>query len=115
VEQLSQSEIEAELVEQGDFSDLSDDVQLVVYRVAQEALSNAARHSEAEHVKVTLSRADGRVELEVADDGSGFAFDKSQRGLGIDGMRERALLIGAALNVESRPGQGTTVRLKVGV
>jgi two-component system sensor histidine kinase UhpB len=64
---------------------------------------------------VTLSRADGRVELEVADDGSGFAFDKSQRGLGIDGMRERALLIGAALNVESRPGQGTTVRLKVGV
>ena len=115
VEQLSQSEIEAELVERGDFSDLSGDVQLVVYRVAQEALSNAVRHSEAEHVKVTLSRSDGSVELEVADDGSGFAFDRSEAGLGIAGMRERALLIGAALNVESRPGQGTTVRLKVGV
>jgi two-component system sensor histidine kinase UhpB len=114
VEQLSQSEIKAELVERGDFSDLGSDVQLVVYRVAQEALSNAVRHSEAEHVKVTLSRSDGSVELEVADDGSGFAFDRSEAGLGIAGMRERALLIGASLNVESRPGQGTTVRLRVG-
>jgi two-component system sensor histidine kinase UhpB len=113
VDQLSQSEIEAELVERGDFSDLGNDVQLVVYRVAQEALSNAARHSEAKHVTVTLSRSDGRVELEVADDGSGFAFDKSERGLGIAGMRERALLIGAALDVESRPGQGTTVKLAI--
>jgi two-component system sensor histidine kinase UhpB len=113
VEQLSQSEIEAELIEEGDFSDLSGDVQLVVYRVAQEALSNAVRHSEAEHVKVTLSRSDGSVELGVPHDGSGFAFDRSESGLGIAGMRERALLIGAALNVESRPGQGTTVRLKV--
>jgi two-component system sensor histidine kinase UhpB len=113
VKQLSQSETKAELVEQGDFSDLSDDVQLVVYRVAQEALSNAARHSEAQHVTVTLSRSNGSVELEVADDGSGFAFDRSEAGLGIAGMRERALLIGASLNVESRPGQGTTVKLTI--
>jgi two-component system sensor histidine kinase UhpB len=115
VEQLSQSEIEAELIEEGDFSDLSGDVQLVVYRVAQEALSNAARHSEAKHIMVRLRRSDGGVELEVADDGSGFAFDESERGLGIAGMRERALLIGAALDVESRPGQGTRVKLAVDV
>jgi two-component system sensor histidine kinase UhpB len=114
VEQLAHGEIEAEFSADGDLSDLSDDAQLVVYRVAQEALSNAARHSGAAHVGVTLRRReDGGVELEVADDGRGFAFDESERGLGIAGMRERALLIGGELTIESRPDRGTTVRLTV--
>jgi two-component system sensor histidine kinase UhpB len=115
VEQLARGEIEAGLSAEGDVSDLSDDAQLVVYRVAQEALSNAARHSGAGHVAVTLRRSDagGGVELEVADDGRGFAFDESEGGLGIGGMRERALLIGGELTIESRPGHGTTVRLIV--
>jgi len=107
-------EIATSLDVEGDFSDLGDDAQLVVYRVAQEALSNAARHSGAGRVEVRLRRTDGGgVVLEVADDGRGFAFDESQRGLGIGGMRERALLIGAELAIESRPGHGTTVRLTV--
>ena len=106
-------EIETSLEVDGDFSDLGGDAQLVVYRVAQEALSNAARHSGAGRVEVRLKRTDGGVTLEVADDGRGFAFDESQRGLGIGGMRERALLIGADLTIESRPGAGTTVRLVV--
>jgi two-component system, NarL family, sensor histidine kinase UhpB len=117
-------EIETALEVGGDFSDLGDDAQLVVYRVAQEALSNAARHSGAGRVVVRLRRtpsteADpssaegGGVLLEVSDDGCGFAFDESQRGLGIGGMRERALLIGAELTIESRPGHGTTIRLAV--
>ena len=88
-------------------------MQLVVYRVAQEALVNAARHSGASHVDVTLERCDGRVRLVVADDGSGFAFAQQGKGLGLDGMRERALLVGGALQVDSRPGKGTTVRLEV--
>jgi two-component system, NarL family, sensor histidine kinase UhpB len=114
VEQLGRGEIEAELSVDGDFSDLGNDAQLVVYRVAQEALSNVARHSGAKHVEVRLRRAEsGGVVLEVADDGRGFAFDESQRGLGIGGMRERALLVGAELTTESRPGHGTTVRLNV--
>ena len=114
VEQLGRGEIEASLMTEGDFSDLGDDAQLVVYRVAQEALSNAARHSGAEHVAVRLRRRDsGGVELEVVDDGRGFAFDESEGGLGIAGMRERALLIGGELTIESRPGAGTTVRLEV--
>jgi two-component system, NarL family, sensor histidine kinase UhpB len=105
---------EASLDVDGIFSDLDDDAQLVVYRVAQEALSNAARHSGASRIEVRLRRAGGdEVVLEVADDGRGFAFDESQRGLGIGGMRERALLIGAELTIESRPEHGTTVRLTV--
>jgi len=114
VEQLSRGEIEATIELDGDFSDLGDDAQLVVYRVAQEALSNAARHSGAGRVEVRLRRLDGGgVELTVADDGDGFAFDDSEGGLGIAGMRERALLIGGDLTIESRPGRGTTVRLTV--
>jgi len=113
VEQLQRSGMSAELATEGDFSDLDDDVQLVVYRVAQEALTNAARHSEAARISVTLRRSGDAVELEVADDGRGFAFEQSERGLGIGGMRERALLIGAELTIESRPGHGTTVRLAI--
>jgi two-component system, NarL family, sensor histidine kinase UhpB len=112
VEQVSRGEIEAGLAVEGDFSDLSDDAQLVVYRVAQEALSNASRHSGAGKVEVRMRRReDGGVVLEVADDGRGFAFDESEGGLGIGGMRERALLVGGELTIESRPGRGTTVRL----
>jgi two-component system, NarL family, sensor histidine kinase UhpB len=114
VEQLARGEIEAELAVEGDFSGLGDDAQLVVYRVAQEALSNAARHSGAGRVEVRLRRGEaGDVELDVADDGRGFAFEESERGLGIAGMRERALLVGGELRIESRPGRGTTVRLTV--
>jgi two-component system, NarL family, sensor histidine kinase UhpB len=114
VEQLSRGEISAEFAAEGDFSDLSNDAQLVVYRVAQEALSNAARHSGASKTSVSLRRReDGGVALDVADDGRGFAFDESESGLGIAGMRERALLVGGELSIESRPGRGTTVHLTV--
>jgi two-component system sensor histidine kinase UhpB len=113
VEQVERPDLEAELTVEGDFASLDDDVQLVVYRVAQEALTNAARHGEATRIAVSLRHTDRGTELEVADDGRGFAFDQSERGLGIGGMRERALLVGGELTIESRPGDGTTVRLLV--
>jgi two-component system sensor histidine kinase UhpB len=114
VEQLSRGEIEAEFAAEGDFSGLDDDTQLVVYRVAQEALSNATRHSGAARIVVTLRHGgDSGVALDIADDGRGFAFDESEGGLGIAGMRERALLIGGELSIESRPDRGTTVHLTV--
>jgi two-component system, NarL family, sensor histidine kinase UhpB len=114
VEQLGGGEIETGFEADGNFSDLPNDAQLVVYRVAQEALSNSARHSGAARVTVRLERREGGgVRLDVADDGRGFAFEKSERGLGIAGMRERALLVGGELTIESRPGAGTTVRLTV--
>jgi two-component system, NarL family, sensor histidine kinase UhpB len=113
VERLGEGEISGTVEIDGDFSDLGDDAQLVVYRVAQEALSNAARHSGAAHVAVTLRRDAKGVELAVADDGRGFAFAESERGLGIGGMRERALLVEGELTIESRPDAGTTVRLTI--
>ena len=95
------------------YSDLSADAQLVVYRVAQESLSNAAQHADAKTIKVSLWRKHGTVELTVEDDGRGFTFDQASRGLGMGGMRERALLVGGDLRIESRPGVGTRVRLLV--
>ena len=113
VDQIAGGEIDAVLTTEGDFSDLAPDVQLVVYRVAQEALFNAARHSGASRVEVSLRREGPRVELEVSDDGAGFAFSEAEGGLGLPGMRERALLVGGEVVIESGPGRGTTVRLTV--
>jgi two-component system sensor histidine kinase UhpB len=92
---------------------LPQDVELVIYRVAQEALTNAARHSDASHIDVHLGRANSDVVLRVADDGKGFTFADETKGLGLSGMRERALLVNGRLEVDSRPGRGTTVRLEV--
>jgi two-component system sensor histidine kinase UhpB len=93
--------------------ELPQEVELVIYRVAQEALTNAARHSGAKRIDVSLGRMDSRVLLEVSDDGSGFAFAEEEKGLGLSGMRERALLVDGTLEIDSRPGRGTTVRLEV--
>jgi two-component system sensor histidine kinase UhpB len=114
VDELSRSSgVRASFESDGDFSDLPADAQLVVYRVAQEALSNAAQHAGAENVLVRLSRDNGQAELTISDDGQGFTFDQTSRGLGLGGMRERALLVGGDLRIESRPEVGTRVRLRV--
>jgi two-component system sensor histidine kinase UhpB len=93
---------------------LEPDEELVVYRVAQEALTNIARHSEARQAWLSLECGDdGRVTLAVGDSGRGFDPATHAGGSGLRGMRERAMLVGAALDVESRPGHGTTVRLRL--
>jgi two-component system, NarL family, sensor histidine kinase UhpB len=93
---------------------LSDEEQLVIYRVTQESLSNVAQHAGATHVDVELSFV-GRTMLRVRDDGGGFrpAFNGRAR-LGLSGMRERALLVGGSLTVFSEPGEGTTIELTMG-
>lgn len=106
-----QSGIRARLETRGDLAALADERQLAVYRVAQEALMNVARHSGAGTVDVTLSAAADGVELRVADDGNGFR--KRGSGLGLDGMAERARLVGGELRIESAPGRGTSVTLRV--
>jgi two-component system sensor histidine kinase UhpB len=91
---------------------VSDDVQLVAYRVAQEALSNAVQHGHPRRVVVRLGGRGGSLELVVADDGGGFDPRNNGSGLGIAGMRERALLCGGSLEVASTPGAGTRVTLR---
>jgi two-component system sensor histidine kinase UhpB len=93
---------------------LSDEEQLVIYRVTQESLSNVAQHSGARHVDVELSFV-GRTVLRVRDDGLGFKISSNGRTrLGVSGMRERALLVGGHLTIFSEPGEGTTIELTMG-
>ena len=89
---------------------LDPDTELVIYRIAQESLTNVARHSRAGHACLSLSREPGLVVLEVTDDGCG---PPGTDGTGILGMRERALLIGARLSITGGPAGGTRVRLAV--
>ena len=109
----AQHGIDTRLSTEGDLSDLGSDQQLVLYRVTQEALNNVARHARAKHVSVQIDRTDGRVALKVKDDGSGFAVRDAERGLGLDGMAERARLIDGEFAVDSTPGSGTTLTLRV--
>jgi len=86
-----------------------------VFRIAQEALQNALRHSGAEHIVVRLRREERRAVLEVADDGAGFepgAVALRSRSLGLTSMEERAERLGGELTIDSSPA-GTTVRLEV--
>lgn len=98
---------------------LAEDVRLTVFRVAQEALSNALRHACPNRVRVELVRTDAWLTLCVCDDGCGFHLDGAlsssateRPGLGLAGMRERARLIGARLTIDSAPGHGTCVTLR---
>jgi two-component system sensor histidine kinase UhpB len=94
---------------------LSPEVELAIYRIAQEALTNAVRHSGAAAARVSLSRRDRELVLRVSDDGSGLPEDVVESG-GLAGMRERAMLIGAELEIvsQSSRGVGVTLRLPLG-
>jgi two-component system sensor histidine kinase UhpB len=111
-ETRGRTDLEASFVSTADLSDVADEVQLVAYRVAQEALSNAIQHGTPLRVDVRLSGREGSLELVVADDGRGFTPGSNGNGLGIAGMRERALLCGGTIDVESAPGAGTRVTLR---
>jgi two-component system sensor histidine kinase UhpB len=91
---------------------LSPDQDLAVYRVAQESLTNVARHAGARQARVELEECDGAVVLRVSDDGCGIpAVHAGATDGGVGGMRERALLAGGRLRVRALPERGTEVRL----
>jgi two-component system sensor histidine kinase UhpB len=94
---------------------LSPEEELVIYRVAQEALTNVARHAGASRVDLELECRDQLIVLTIRDDGRGLSPGSLPSSNGIRGMRERAMLIGANLVIESRPGEGTEVRLAIPV
>jgi len=106
-----QTRIRASFNTRGTPPRLSPEQQLVIYRVTQESLSNIAQHAEANSVDVELSFV-GRTILRISDDGKGFEGGRDG-GLGLSGMRERALLAGGSLAIFSRPGQGTRVELTI--
>jgi signal transduction histidine kinase len=90
----------------------------VLYRVAQEALTNVARHAKASRAEVSIQKLDGAARMEIKDDGKSFQVerilhDNGNKRLGLLGMRERVEMVGGAFAVESAPGQGTTVRVEM--
>jgi two-component system sensor histidine kinase UhpB len=93
------------------------DVELVLYRVVQEALSNVAKHASASNASVSLRGSRNEVTLRIEDDGVGFdAADVTPvdgSGLGLFGMRERLALVGGELEIQSSKGQGTTIVARV--
>lgn len=96
-------------------ADLPPSMKTCLYRIAQEALHNAARHAHADAVRVTVTRANGALRLSVRDDGKGFdPTDRSpSNGIGLISMRERAELVHGELEIRSAPGRGTTVVVSV--
>jgi signal transduction histidine kinase len=85
-----------------------------LYRIAQEALQNVAKHARAQTVELTLEQIGSEVILRIRDDGRGFDADRSYPGhLGLHSMRERAAAVGGALHIQSSPGQGTSVEARL--
>ena len=98
-------------------------VKIALYRVMQEALSNAYRHANVESLDVCLSAEDGWVSLEVVDAGAGFeppqlegpSGTEREEHIGLRGMRDRAQLVGGTIRLTSRPGEGTRIEVRVPV
>jgi signal transduction histidine kinase len=99
-----------------DENDVPESLKIIIFRVLQEALNNAAKHSEANLVHLRLGKTDGSIELAVEDNGKGFeveaalATPSSERGFGLGSMRERTELSGGSFVIDSVKGKGTTVR-----
>ena len=97
---------------------LTSEIETMMYRLAQEALNNVAKHARADHVDIVLERSAEALSLIIEDNGVGFNPAKAVatgHGLGLIGMRERAALVGADLQIESTPGRGTTVIVRAPV
>jgi PAS domain S-box-containing protein len=92
-------------------------IETTIYRVIQEALNNVVKHARAKRVSVILARQDGALQAIIEDDGIGFKAEKvlsdANGRLGVVGMRERITLVGGELKIESRPGRGTTLFVRL--
>ena len=106
------SEVEVDVHSERIAEHLPDDIKVCLYRLVQEALTNAARHSGAKHAKVSVVQNQGSIRMQIVDDGAGFSPERV-RGMGILGMEERVKRLGGTLTIESAPGQGTTVLAEI--
>ena len=117
---LRRGSIACEYVEENVSDRLPDAVKTCVYRVVQEALHNCEKHSGATKVHVSVQQHGGFLQLEVRDDGRGFSINEKGMpsksiGLGLLGIRERAAIVGGTLEVNSAPGRGTRIALRIPV
>jgi signal transduction histidine kinase len=111
-------ELAVQLSAGGQLDELGETLNLALYRIVQEALTNCVRHAGASHFYIDLTRApdvQGLVLLEMRDDGSGLSAEASGSGGGLAGMRERVALLGGDFELLSRPGQGVTIRIELPV
>jgi|CZKI01.1.fsa_nt_gi signal transduction histidine kinase len=97
---------------------LGDDERTVLFRVAQEALTNVARHARATEIKMNISKISGAIRMEISDNGRSFLVEKivsakNPKRLGLVGMKERVEMVGGSLTIESERGKGTTVRVEI--
>ena len=94
---------------------LSRDIETTIYRVSQEALTNAQKHGDATNAEVVITEQDAWVTITVRDNGKGFDTSQKSNGFGVLGMRERAELLGGKVEITSAPGAGTEVRAEIPV
>ncbi len=106
------SDVSVTFTFEGDARALDDELELAIYRIAQEALNNVLQHSGATSADVRFT-ADRPIALEIADNGEGFDPERPTSRYGVAGMRERALLVDGTLDIYSDPGRGATVRLEI--
>jgi signal transduction histidine kinase len=118
---VEENGIKTELKVYGDRRRLPPEAELTLFRIVQEALNNVRKHSQASRVVTTVEFGEGRVRINVDDNGQGFELtgrtdDLATTGkLGLIGMHERARLLNGTLTVRSEPGQGTTIAVDVPV
>jgi len=110
-----QHKVEIEFNHFGVFDDLPKEVSLCLFRVLQEALQNAVKHSGERHFRVELKGISGEIQLIVNDMGAGFDQDDAmnRNGLGLISMRERLQLVSGEFSIKSKPGTGTTISARV--
>ncbi len=113
----ARKKLKIQLTAFGGVEHLESDKRTVLFRVAQEALTNVARHARASRVRFTISKVPGAVRMEISDNGKSFPVRKILRTktkrLGLVGMRERVEMVGGSLTIDSTPGKGTTVRAEI--
>lgn len=98
---------------------LNPELEIVLYRVIQEALNNVAKHAHADDVHVHLNSADSSITVTITDNGIGFdpqnvfSMNIGKRGFGIMGMQERVSSLGGRVDIRSRPGRGTQIAIEI--
>jgi signal transduction histidine kinase len=112
VEVINKSQMfDMELITQGEERPIDPEKQLIIYRIAQECIQNAIKHSEAKKIQISFQFLPHVFALEVADDGKGFIYDKNKQGNGLTNLNARVAIIGAKLTIKSKPGEGTRILL----